>query len=446
VLLNARERIFHGRSFPALLTLSTSLAVQALSLLTGALTARLLGVEGRGAFAACTLLPLIISGLGDLGGPLAYTVHSAQNPKIAPSLVRNAYLIGIVLGTVLVIICSALTPLVLSNYRQLVLPSIVFGILYIPPLLLGNHLNAINQGTGHIVSFNIARMVNPLVYCVSIIVLLAIGKSSTTAALIGPVLGVIAFLLVVLIQVRAPRRGLPLLDAGLLKKTYNYGLRAHLGRVAPIDTFRVDLALVLIFLNAQDAGLYSVAVAAAMVVRAQATSVGLVAIPAIARQPTEQGKVSRARFFFHATTGLVLTLGLLLVLFAHPLVALVYGDAFIAAAPTMQLLVGAMILASVRQSLGDVLRALDAPGIGSIAEVACWVALIIVTPILIPRLGVNGAAVGVMIAYAAALIVTIVLMLRRDSSLRYLLTVHFGELVEASRGLRRTLRHSRSNA
>jgi len=69
-----------------------------------------------------------------------------------------------------------------------------------------------------------------------------------------------------------------------------------------------------------------------------------------------------------------------------------------------------------------------------------------VTPILIPRLGVNGAAVGVMIAYAAALIVTIVLMLRRDSSLRYLLTVHFGELVEASRGLRRTLRHSRSNA
>jgi hypothetical protein len=153
----------------------------------------------------------------------------------------------------------------------------------------------------------------------------------------------------------------PALDAGLLRDIFGYGLRGNIGNLTPIDSMQLDLAAVVVLLGAHDAGLYSVAASAALVVRSQAGAVGMVSLPAVAAARSEIERIATAERLFRL--GLVLTIGLAVtvVVSAPWAVVLVYGPAFGAAVPLVQILGTGIVAASLRQILGDGLRRLGQP-------------------------------------------------------------------------------------
>lgn len=404
---------FSPTKYVSLLTVLTGIAMQALTLVTGVLAARSLGVEGRGVFAACTLMPLLIISLGNLGGPVAATYLVARDPLRAPMLARNAVVVTVVSSAVLIPLSVIITSLITNQYGDLNLKVFLFSLLAIPTMMLGIYLNAINQGANRLIRFNLIRLLVPLIYCLLLIGLLLSGQANVNLALSAWVVSASIFFVASAWGFRDSFRQGIWLDRTLLRSTYHYGLRAHLGSVAPIDSFRLDLALVVALLTPRDAGLYAVAVAVASVVRSQASSMGMITMTAVAREPMRVVQLEVARKYFLRTLGLVLAVAVLLTLGARSLVSVVYGDGFSDASTTLIILVWAMVIASARQAMGDTSRALGSPGTASISEAISWIAGIPAI-LLVHRYGLNGAAFAVLLAYSISLLAMVLMPTSRE--------------------------------
>lgn len=390
-------------------------------MISGAILARVLGVEGRGLYAAVTLWPLLFISLGDLGAPLAFVYQSAGGRVDVRKLATNGLVLTIVQSVLLIGLLALVVPLVVGTEGNLAEQSFLFGVISIPAQTLGKYFNSILQGKGHVYRFNLYRNITSLLNTLGLIVLLSVGNDKLETALTMWLAGSVVFALFPVVSVLRlywPFRGF---DLDLAKNSLNYGLRGHLGNVAPIDSFKVDLIFVVALLSAEDAGLYTVAIAAANVLKTQAVTMGMISFPSIAAQKEHAGKVAVARRYSAITLSLVLAAAVFLLVFAGPLISLVYGREYLDATGPTRWLIVAMVFASLRQLIGDVLRAFGAPGISSIAEVSSWLVVFLLFPLLIPAYGLTGAAMCVICAYMTSLWVAVVLASRRGFSVAGLL-------------------------
>ncbi|MFY9469911.1 MAG: oligosaccharide flippase family protein [Solirubrobacterales bacterium] len=386
-------------------TLGTTLLVQAIGLVTGAIAARTLGVDGRGILAALMVWSAGIANLGDLGGPVAYAYQSAEGDENRRQLARNALSIVPVQSVGLIAVGLPIVALVMSKYDGYGVLAIAYFSGFIPLNLFTRYMIAIHQGSQDFRKFNLVRIALTASYAVALVVLFVAGVNQVkwvAAALLAS--NVVAALVVV--------RGLDLKGAvhqkfnrAKARATFSYGMRAHIGNLTPIDSMQLDIALVVLFLGAREAGLYAVGIAAAGAIRTGGTAIGIVALPSVAAEPDHQRRAETIGLFFRGALVVVSLTALVAFLAAHKLVPLIYGDEFSGAIPVVQILVLGIVAAALRQVLGDCLRGAGMPMSGTVAEVASWLVAVVALATLVPLFGAVGAAWAVSASYVAALLI-----------------------------------------
>jgi O-antigen/teichoic acid export membrane protein len=125
-------------------------------------------------------------------------------------------------------------------------------------------------------------------------------------------------------------------------------------------------------LGAQEAGLYFVATSAAALVRTWGTTIGVVALPRVAAATSKGEAVTLMSHFVRMTVIMSGAFAVLLILFARPLLVLVYGEAYGPAQTLVRILAVGMLAASLRYVLGDGLRGLGSHALATRAEVVGW--------------------------------------------------------------------------
>ena len=436
---------FAGRRRPVLVTrssgsrlvgtLGTTLALLLLGIASGALVARLLGVDGRGTLAAIVLWPSVVTYAGDLGGPLAVTYFAATRRAERTRLAQVALGTALAQSAILVAVGVPVVLVGLAGYRAEVVLGLVMLAGFVPLNLATRYLNALHQGSESFGRFNAVRIAVSGSYVAGVVGLFIMGSRG-----VGPVVVLVLVSNVVALCIaiggcsRAELR--PALEAGLIRDIFGYGLRGHLGNLSPVDSMQLDLAAVVILLGASDAGLYSVAASAALVVRSQAGAIGLVTLPAVAAARTHQDRLVVVERLFRL--GFVLTVGLavMVVVTAPWAVRLIYGQAFGPAVPLVQVLGVGIVAASLRQVLGDGLRGFGMPLPGTIAELSSWLAVLIGLVLFVPWLGVIGAALAVSIAYAVSLAVLVLFAVRAGIRPLELIHVRMADVRDLCRALR----------
>lgn len=388
--------------------MGTTMLLQAMGLVSGVILARLLGVENRGLLAAITLWPSVIAALGALGGPTAYTFLASKSTNVVPGLVRNAFRITAIQSLILVLIGMPIIAFLLDRPEAIWL-SIAYLLVFVPLNLFSRYLNAINQGLRRFREFNVVRIGIQATYVVGIVVLyIAEWDSVSGVILVRSIMAVAACLLAAWFVYRAVRPA-PRFEPTLARETFAYGVRSHIGNLTPIDSMQLDLMLVVLLLGDTEAGLYAIAASTALIIRAQGTAIGMVALPSVGAETTDEGRRNTAGSVFRLTLVLNLLTAVPIIAGAGVLVPLVYGDAFAGAVPIVRILAAGIVAASLRQVLGDCLRGAGHPLTASVAEVASWAAAIIGLFLLVPVLGAEGAAIGVGLSYLAALAVSLLL-------------------------------------
>jgi O-antigen/teichoic acid export membrane protein len=395
-------------------TLAIGLVAQGIIAISGVLAARILGPEDRGHLALYTLIAVIFVELGGLGLPTAMTYRIAKDPSQARAIVRA--LAPTIAGQVvlLVVIQTVLMAALFgNNHRHVVVAAAAVTLALVPSTLAQRYGLGILQGQQRFTWFNILRIASPAFYSAGIVALFLAGWHSLLAVTIGLVAGnVLAGTWALTVALR----GLPADQSASrpsVRPMLRFGVKGMLGASNPVETFNLDQAVVGLALSPAALGLYVVGVAFTNLPGFVAKSIGLVAYPQVASQPTapDVRRTVWRYFWFNLALGLAVIAPLELL--SGWLVPLLFGHQFRGAIPiTRILLVSAFFLAG-RRVLSDGLRGAGFPGLGSVAEISTWFVLVPLLPLFVTLGGTQGVALALVIASGFALLLLMVLAHRR---------------------------------
>jgi O-antigen/teichoic acid export membrane protein len=185
-----------------------------------------------------------------------------------------------------------------------------------------------------------------------------------------------------------------------LARLVSYGLQRQAGSILFMLWFRGDLYFVNYFHGKSAVGLYSVSMAFAESASFPALSVISVLLPRLALSNAGDRldrtlRTHRAVAVLSAATGLVLA-------GASALIPVVYGRSFAPAIPATLICLGGCVLSAEIFVINSYLAAEDRQMLAVAAVMVGLVCMIALDLLLIPPLGISGAA----LAYAASLVVT----------------------------------------
>jgi O-antigen/teichoic acid export membrane protein len=388
-------------------SIMSGLGGQIAVLVSGVLAARLLGPEDRGNLALFVLIPLALSQLGNLGLPLAMTYEFSRDEGAARGALRNLARPALLLTAALVVVHGMIV-IGLAAHRDVeVQIAAAITLLVIPADSAQLYGLAILQGRRDFVAFNVLRLLPAVTYSALAFgaFLLGAGDLPLFASFFAASYAVVGAATLVTALRRSPPRDVA--EAPGAAELLRFGMRGLFGSVSPLETLRLDQAIVGVYLSPAALGLYVVGVAFTNLPRFVAQSIGVVAYPHVTAQPDPVGaRRSMWRFLFGSILVSVAVVVPLEVL-ADRVVPTFFGEAFAGAVPIMQVLLVSSLFLSARRVLTDTSRGTGQPGLGSVAEIVSWVSLVPGIALLAPQFG----AVGVALAFTASAAISFAVLL-----------------------------------
>lgn len=358
-------------------TLVTSLGLQLIILISGVISARMLGVLDRGNLALFWTISLVVTQIAALGLPQAVTFEIARNGWSAMTIYSTLRTRIMILTALALVTQSLIVAVVFGDDSEVILAACL-SLVSVPALVIYSFAVAALQGEERFGQMNFARLLPFGAYSLLLIAGVIAGLDSllfVTCAWVGTLL-VASVWSTGLVFAGPPSdrlepKGSP--NPGAMTR---FGIKGLLGATPPTETFRPDQLVVGLALAPASLGLYVAALSLTNLPRFLALSVGLVAYPRIAALEDKTG-LEREIWKYTGLGALVAVAAAApLFVLAEPLLGLFFGDEFTSAASTVQIiLLGSPFLAA-RRVMADGLRGADHPGAGTVAELVAWFWLI----------------------------------------------------------------------
>jgi O-antigen/teichoic acid export membrane protein len=375
------------------------------NLVTGVVTARALGPDGRGVTVALLTLSQLAGFLFAMGVAQSLSYYIARSPQDGPRLLTTWVLMLVPLTAVAIAISEALLPTIFATDGQQAI-DIGRWFMFSIVLVVGLELNyGLLLGTQDFFVYNALRLVQPALIAASFVVMWALDELTVESALVASIAG--SGLVLVAGLLRAVQRigvGRPAPHLGLTSLWY--GVRGQGSTVAANVTARLDVAMLPAFVTAGSVGLYSVATNISLIVYQLSNTFAGLVLPAAARDPKRgQLKVVGSLWASLAAAALV-AIGL--ALFARPLLGFVYGDEFRdAAEPLLLLLPGAVLFAGA-SILGAGLFAAGRPFTATVPQLVGTAVTVVGLFVFLRIGGITAAALVSTASYATVFLTTLV--------------------------------------
>ncbi len=389
-------------------TVLTAFTGQAVLVVSGVIVARMLGPENRGYLALLVLAPLVLAQAGALGIPLAVTYQIARDRTTTAGI--WAALRPVVLfqaGLLAGLHCLLLWAL-LRNDPEYVTTAALVTIVLVPAHLAQQYGLAILQGRERFLAFNILRTAPAAVYAAAVAVLLVLdldGLGDVVLLWTGANVAIGLLTLTVALRGLGPRGEAPVPP---VREMVAFGAKGLLGASSPIEYYRLDQAVVGLFLTPVALGIYAVALAFTNLPRFISTSVGMVAYPHVAAQSDPVEARRQLWRFFLLTVAACAAVVVALEVSAEWLVPFFFGSEFESAVPIVRIVLVSALLIAARRILADGARGLGQPGLGTVAELVSLVALVPALAVFMPMWGVEGVAAALVVAGAVSLPVMVI--------------------------------------
>lgn len=383
-------------------TLLSRVVVLIFALMSSIILARVLGPEGRGLFALVLLLPELARTFGLLGFDQANAVYAGLDPDSRPALVWQSAALAAVLGGVLAIAMMVYIVIGAPGFPVLAQGPVelyVISLSIVPAALAIEYWGAILRGMNRIFLANLLDVglkIASVCLLIAALIWLRLGVFGAVltdfAINIGTVV-VTAFLLRYLGIL-----GRPSFDRALWKRTVKFASPAYCATLMSYLNYRVDQFIIALLLPTEQLGFYVIAVALGERLWILTGAVGNALLPHLTnskqRDPALSAVIARHVAIW---TGA----GCLFVfIMADKLIQLMYSSAFAEAVAPLRWLLPGILMASVGKVVLAELLAREKvklmvwmTGITALINIAGNV-------LLIPIMGISGAALASSVSYA----------------------------------------------
>ena len=384
-------------------TAGSNLFIAATAAIGGILSARLLGPTGRGELAAALVWSATLTVIGTLGLPQALTYFTASRPADVGDIFVTAMVI-LVAQSIFILAIGHFAVEILSHYQPLAVESIRLYLLSIPFSLLTTYLNTISQGLKRFRLFNAIRVASAAGYICSLLLASIFevhqAKEIVVLLLWSSIVVAIGGMAFFLLKVK-PRGNFRWQQA---RRLLGYGLRSYWGSLSWMANGRLDQFVMSAFTNLNVLGQYAVAVSYASVLFPLSGAFAMILYPRVAEGPKSDAhrRIAKALKLNLLFTG---SGAILLGLLGPSLIPSLFGSNFtLSIYPAMILLLGTVFL-GCNYVLSDGLRGMGHPLITSISETVGAVVTVLGLFILLPVLGIIGAAWVSVTSYAVVFLI-----------------------------------------
>jgi enterobacterial common antigen flippase len=373
------------------------------------LTARVLGAEGRGLFAVMLAIAAFGVQFGNIGLSSSVAYLAASDPRARRQVLGLVTTGGLLAGgtvAILFLLVALGIPALAPLPPALLLPAA----LSMPAGLLLLLALQFLLGSGRVRSYNILQLAREAAVLVALV----------AAALVGAA-GVVPFYWLWLggagsaaaaaLWIAIHHEGSPALPgAELLGKAARYGGRAYLAMLFSFVVLHFDLLMVARMLGPAAAGHYSVAARMADMLYLLPAIVGTLVFVTVPGLP--QGSRAFAVTTARRVAIALLPAAVLAALLASPVVRFLFGTEFLPAVAPFQILLPGIVALGINTVFMQYFAGRGMPLFAVLAPAAAAVLNVGLNLLLLPRLGIAGAAVASTVAYAVMLCSSIIYLRR----------------------------------
>ncbi|HEY0184640.1 MAG TPA: oligosaccharide flippase family protein [Rhodopila sp.] len=386
-----------GGGFTVVQTILSQILVVALNMATGVITARLLGPEGRGVFAAATVWPQFLSGACFVGIPAAIVYYIRHNQAASGSIFMSGILIAGLLCLVTTAIGLLVAPLTMHDYTPDAIVLAQYCVIATIPYVYMALFRQVLIALGMFSVFNASSVLIPFIYFVALLLCwgtIGVTVVNSASTQIAAVVVIVAWMGWRLWPVAPPS----FREGGHWFRTLTlYGIRG-----APADCLftlggYVDRLVLMSLVSARDLGLYAVAYSLSRLMLVLQTAVSAVVFPKMAGRPAQGAKLLHDhafRFITYAAIGVIL----MSLMIGRAVLGLLYGQSFEEAGPVFDILILEAALTCIAQLIAQLFYSLGHPGYTSLVQAGSFLTAGAGLLVLVPREGIIGAAFAMAIA------------------------------------------------
>lgn len=392
-------------------TFATRIVLIGLGLITGVITARILGPEGRGFYAIAVTIATTGIQFGNLGLHASNTYTVARNPDSLSLIVGNSLFVSFIFGGS----AAGLTWSIfyfMPSLAPIHGPLLALALLWIPFGLVSLFLQNILIVIHKIRIYNTIELVTQTIGIGLIGLIILLKMVSVEYVYSVTILSLIIGIIWSYAHIRNHLSSKLGLSLPLFKDSIRYGMKAYVAAFFSFLVLRIDMLMVKHFLNAEQAGYYSIAVNMADMVYILPVVVGTLLFPKLSTFTTDMEK-------WKATRGVALAVGIAMIvvatcasILAVPVVTLLFGKAYTPSVPAFIWLMPGIIMLSINTifmnffaSTGMPLVTVYSPGIAALLN-------IFLNYKFIPMWGIIGASISSVIAYALMLLISLLYIFR----------------------------------
>lgn len=393
---------------------SSQVASIALAMPVSILLARVLGPEGKGVLSVVQQIAVVGAAVLNVGLGPAFTFRAAKREVHGPYAVGLSLTLSLaaaaVLLSVFVVTRARIGPALLPEEPFVLL---ALGALAVGPVIFSQVMSGLLVGAGSVRTSSLVSVGSLAVQLAGFVCLALVGALTPGSAIAVWILAVSgAAVAMGALGYRVRAAGVLDGAAALLRRIWRFGLAAWasngLGQIA----LRVDVFMVAYFIDATAVGVYSIAVTVAELLWVLPGALNAVLVPKVAGAADTDVEVatrlSRSLWPVAACSGLALWA------LSVPVIPLLFGEDFRGAIVPLGLLLPGAVAIAVASMASAYLYGIGHPGDWTKASATNVVVNLGANIVLIPVMGIGGAALASSISYSVAAAMVVRSFVRRS--------------------------------
>lgn len=371
------------------------------------LLARTLGPHGNGLFALAILIPTLLATFFNLGIGSA-NVYFVGTGLVSVALARKVSVrVGAVASVAGLAVAFGVFQFGASaRVSGLTEVELAIALVCFPLALFLQLLTSLLQAEGDFRRFNRVLLLGPTTTLGLVATAAVLIQLNVTLALIAYALGLLASVAIGWLAreqqehdpLNAEHPSLP--EGTYLRRALGYGWKAQLSNFLTLLMYRVDLLFVGHFLSPTSVGIYAVAAQIAERLWMPSQAVSTVLLPRLAQlHGSEDVRTRLTPVIARWTFALSAFAAVLLAIVAGPLVQVTLGDRFDSALLPLLLMLPGIAFAGAARVLASDLAARGRPELTLYVTAGALTANVVLNLLLIPAMGVPGAAVAASLTY-----------------------------------------------
>ncbi|MDP4085842.1 MAG: flippase [Bacillota bacterium] len=406
----------------SILTLTRQLIGIVIGVLVVSIVARGLGSTRNGEYTLITYVPIMLMTFLNLGINSS-TVYYVGRKKIS---INSAYTTNIIISIALSIIsiligAAAIYILKDSYFKQTNTGLLYLSLLSLPGIFLMTFMQTILQGMEHFRSYNTALVVQQfsnLFFLVVFLFVIPLGVLGTILAFILGYVCSVVYMTFFLIKYSEASFSFHYFSFSELKELLTYGIKAHVSNIMTFFNYRLDVFLVANFLSMHYVGVYTFAVNIGERLSIFSQSISQVLLPRIAATNAEEDRNQITSMVSRFLMILVLLMSVALFIVSGLIVRLLGGADYPESPMLLRWIIPGVAVLAVEKILSNDLAGRGKPELNMYVSFFNVALNVVLNLILIPKIGVAGAAISTTITYVASFIIKCWIY-KKETKMRY---------------------------